>query len=57
MTMTIKIVAFITMIVMLVTMIMDNNESMIGTGVAQSVKAVVCRSEVVFGRGFDPRLG
>ncbi|KAJ4443646.1 hypothetical protein ANN_05321 [Periplaneta americana] len=27
------------------------------TGVAQSVKALACRSEVALGRGFDPRLG
>ncbi|KAJ4437044.1 hypothetical protein ANN_17178 [Periplaneta americana] len=29
----------------------------IATGVAQSVKALACRSEVAFGRGFDPSLG
>ncbi|KAJ4443158.1 hypothetical protein ANN_04808 [Periplaneta americana] len=27
------------------------------TGVAQSVKALACRCEVAFRRGFDPRLG
>ncbi|KAJ4450184.1 hypothetical protein ANN_01591 [Periplaneta americana] len=27
------------------------------TGVAQSVKALACRSEVALGRGFDPCLG
>ncbi|KAJ4447165.1 hypothetical protein ANN_09166 [Periplaneta americana] len=27
------------------------------TGMAQLVKALACRSEVTFGRGFDPRLG
>ncbi|KAJ4446069.1 hypothetical protein ANN_12760 [Periplaneta americana] len=26
------------------------------TGVAQSVKALACRSEIALGRGFDPRL-
>ncbi|KAJ4449146.1 hypothetical protein ANN_00541, partial [Periplaneta americana] len=30
---------------------------MTATGVAQSVKAHACRSEVALGRGFDPRLG
>ncbi|KAJ4426235.1 hypothetical protein ANN_27047 [Periplaneta americana] len=29
----------------------------LATGVAQSVKALAYRSEVVLGRGFDPRLG
>ncbi|KAJ4449489.1 hypothetical protein ANN_00888 [Periplaneta americana] len=29
----------------------------IATGVAQSVKALACRSKVALGRGFDPRLG
>ncbi|KAJ4450437.1 hypothetical protein ANN_01861 [Periplaneta americana] len=29
----------------------------VATGVAQSDKALVCRSEVAPGRGFDPRLG
>ncbi|KAJ4440792.1 hypothetical protein ANN_10638 [Periplaneta americana] len=37
--------------------IVTSSEAMGATGVAQSVKTLACRSEVTFGRGFDPRLG